>query len=59
MKYEVEVYRHVQESCLVTVETEDEDEARAEAMEVSHSTPNSEWRRGHVTNMGTFDCVKL
>lgn len=59
MKYEVEVYRHVQESCLVTVEAEDEDAARERAMEASNSVPESEWSRGHVTDMGTFDCTKV
>ena len=59
MKFEVEVYRHVQESCLVTVEAGDEDEARERAMEASNSVPESEWNRGHVTDMGTFDCTKV
>jgi len=58
VKYEVEVYRDVRETCLVTVEAENEDEADEAAIEASHSMPHSEWRRGHV-DIGTFACVKL
>lgn len=58
-KYEVEVYRDVREACLVTVEADSEEDARSEAMELSHSLPDAEWRRGHVTEMGTFDCTKI
>lgn len=59
MKYEVEVYRHIQESCYVTVEADDEDAAEEAAIEASHSLPDSAWRRGPVTDMGTFDCNKV
>jgi len=57
-KYEVEVYRDVRESCLVTVEVDDEDQAEEEAMEVALMTPDSEWRRGHVVCMETLNCTK-
>lgn len=59
MKYEVEIYRHIQESCIVTVEADNEIEAQNVARETANSLSRSEWRRDYVVDMSTFNCIEV